>query len=144
MFRSHVLTCFPFGFLIFVLLQKGRTLFTFICWEIWPVVILFTSPCSTSPLNPLDRSRLKQEKVTQKNINQNLTVKMLVKLSQGCFVSWHFHMLQRMILSIISAIKTFMSDYLEQFNSNITNQLKTGFSVCVFQRKSSEFLCVFI
>lgn len=67
MFQSHVLTCFPFGFLIFVLLEKGRTLFTFICWELWPVVILFTSLCSTGPLNPLDRSHLKQEKVTQKN-----------------------------------------------------------------------------
>lgn len=53
-------------------------------------------------------------------------------------------MLQRIILGIISTIKTFMSDYLEQFSSNIANQLKTGFLICVFQRKSSEFLCAFI
>lgn len=53
-------------------------------------------------------------------------------------------MLQRIILGIISAIKTFMSDYLEQFNSGITNQVKSSFLICVFQRKSSEFLCAVI
>lgn len=53
-------------------------------------------------------------------------------------------MVQMMILGIISAMKTFMHNYLEQFNSNITNQLKTGFLICVFQRKSNGFLCAFI
>lgn len=50
-------------------------------------------------------------------------------------------MLQRMILGIISAIKTFMGDYLEQFNSNITNQLKTGFLIC-FLEEIKWIFCV--
>lgn len=38
-------------------------------------------------------------------------------------------MLQRMIAGIICAIKTILIDYFDQFNSNITNQLKTAFSI---------------
>ena len=55
-------------------------------------------------------------------------------------------MLQRMILGIICAIKAFMSDYLEQFNSNITNQLKIGFLIMelgsVFFRERQVNFCV--
>lgn len=56
-------------------------------------------------------------------------------------------MLQSMISGIICAIKIFMNDYLEQFNNNITNQLKTGFLIMelgfVFYRERQVNFCVF-
>lgn len=55
-------------------------------------------------------------------------------------------MLQRMIAGIICAIKTILSDYFEQFNSNITNQLKTAFSIMeygsMFFRERQVHFCV--
>lgn len=85
-------------------------------------MILFTNLlCNMGLLNSLNRSQLKQMNMTKK-IPQNLMVGILSQCPQICFISWHFCMLQRMILGIICAIKTFLSDYLEQFNSNITNQ----------------------
>jgi len=55
-------------------------------------------------------------------------------------------MLQRMILGITCAIKTFMSDYLEEFNRNITNQLNICFLIMalgsVFSRERQVNFCV--
>lgn len=69
------------------------------------------------------------------------------QLSQICFISWHFHMLQRMISGIICAIKIFMNDYLERFNNNIKNQLQTGFLIMelgsVFYRERQVNFCLF-
>lgn len=137
MFHSHMLACFCIGFWIFMLLQKGRILYTL---RDMTFVILFTSPCSTGPLNSLYESpawsKTKWLRKYPSEFNSGNSIKAFTSLF--CF---HFHMLQRMILGIISAIKTFMGDYLEQFNSNITNQLKTGFLICFLEEIKWIFVC---
>lgn len=76
----------------------------------------------------IDPSWSKRTWLRRKN-HQNLIMEILSQLSQSCFASWHFHMLQRIILGIFCAIKTFMNNYLKQFNNNITSQLMSGFLI---------------
>lgn len=81
MFHSHMLICFPIGFWIFMLLQKGRILFTFIRWEIMACCDSFHQSVYHRSSEFTGKSHLKQEKVTQKKIHQDFTGEILLKLS---------------------------------------------------------------